>query len=132
MTSQVVSTITEGIRVNVRTVYVREESAPQYQYFVFAYEVEIINESPFSVQLLSREWLITDGIGEKKTVKGDGVIGKQPFIAPGESYKYVSGTQFNTTVGKMCGHYIMEKQVDRSQLRVMIPPFIMVVPFANN
>ncbi|MEZ4777009.1 MAG: Co2+/Mg2+ efflux protein ApaG [Bacteroidia bacterium] len=132
MTSHVVSTVTEGIRVNVRTAYVREESSPKHQYFVFAYEVEIINESAYSVQLLSREWLITDGFGEKRTVKGEGVIGKQPVILPGETYKYVSGSHFYTAIGRMSGHYIMERQVDHSFIQVMIPPFTMIVPFVNN
>lgn len=132
MSSQVVSTVTEGIRVNVRTAYVRNETSHKERLYIFAYEIEIINESASSVQLLSREWLITDGRGGKKIVKGDGVVGKQPVILPGETYKYVSGSSFETTIGRMTGHYIMERQADHSLIKVMIPPFTMIIPFTNN
>ena len=132
MASQIVSTITEGIRVNVRTAYVKDESSPKHQYFVFAYEIEIINESLYKVQLLSREWHITDGYGFKRMVKGEGVIGKKPVISPGETHQYVSGSHFKTPIGKMNGHYIMEREIDGQLIKVNIPPFTMIVPFLDN
>jgi ApaG protein len=126
------SKLTKGIRINVRSAYIKEESAPERRSFVFAYQVEIVNESRETVQLLSREWYITDGLGKQRTVTGDGVIGKQPMIPPGESYKYVSGSQFRTPIGKMEGHYLMKNLSDGSMLKVDIPAFLLVVPSIYN
>ena len=132
MTSDLSSQITEGIRVTVRTSYVQDESSPKHLYFVFAYKVEITNESPYSVQLLEREWNIVDGVGERRFVQGEGVIGKQPVIEPGQTHRYISGCHFPTPIGKMSGFYIMERQIDKSRFRVEIPPFVMLVPFLEN
>lgn len=132
MASQLSSKITEGIRVTVRTAYMEDESSPQHQYFVFAYQVEIANESLYSVQLMSREWRIVDGAGQKRLVEGDGVIGKQPVIKPGSSHTYISGCHFATPIGKMSGYYRMERQLDREPLQVEIPPFVMMVPHLEN
>lgn len=130
--SDLPSLITEGIRVSVRTTYSKGNSSPDHQHFVFTYQVEITNESSVGVQLISREWHITDGYGDKRVVKGDGVIGKQPLIAPGETYRYVSGCHFQTMVGHMSGHYNMLRQIDQTFLKVKIPPFTMLVPHLNN
>lgn len=132
MSSNLSSQVTEGIRVTVRTAYVEEDSCPKHDYYVFAYQVEIYNESPYHVQLVSREWHITDGLGLKRVVKGEGVVGKQPHLAPGETYRYVSGSHFQTTVGKMEGYYHMIRKIGGSKLKVEIPPFIMCVPHVNN
>ncbi|MEM7372493.1 MAG: Co2+/Mg2+ efflux protein ApaG [Bacteroidota bacterium] len=132
MTSDLSSQITEGIRVTVRTKYVQDESSPKHLYFVFAYQVEIINESPYSVQLLERQWNIVDGVGGKRLVQGEGVIGKKPILEPGQSHRYVSGCHFPTAIGKMSGHYLMERQVDNSTFKVEIPPFVMMVPYMEN
>ena len=132
MSSNLSSRVTEGIRVNVRTVYVQDESSPKHHYYVFAYQIEIINESDYTVQLRSREWHITDGNGHKRLVQGEGVVGKQPLIAPGESHSYVSGCHFNTPIGRMQGSYLMERQMDGLHFQVEIPPFTMVVPHLQN
>ncbi|MEL6673759.1 MAG: Co2+/Mg2+ efflux protein ApaG [Bacteroidota bacterium] len=132
MPTNLSSQVTEGIRVNVRTAYIQDESSPKHRYYVFAYQVEIINESQYSVQLLRREWRITDGVGKKRKVEGEGVVGKQPHIAPGETYRYVSGSQFNTPVGKMSGYYFMQRTADQVEVAVEIPPFTMVAPALNN
>lgn len=132
MASNLSSKVTEGIRINVRTTYVRDESSPKHRYYVFAYQVEIINESAFHVKLMDREWHIINGFGEKRIVKGEGVVGKQPLIAPGSSYKYVSGSHFPSTVGKMFGSYYMKKLIDNSVFKVDIPPFVMTAPHIAN
>lgn len=132
MSSNLSSQVTEGIRVNVRTVYVPDESSPKHHYYVFAYQVEIINESAYTVQLRSREWFITDGYGHKRHVEGAGVVGKQPFIAPGELHRYVSGCHFNTPIGRMEGYYLMERQMDYLTFPVEIPPFTLTVPHLQN
>lgn len=132
MESNLSSRVTEGIRVNVRSAYIRDESSPSHQYFVFAYQVEIINESDAVVQLMSREWHITDGVGVQRVVKGEGVVGKKPIIRPGQTYKYVSGSHFNTNIGKMSGYYRMVRVEDGTELAVDIPAFVMIVPYLNN
>ncbi|MEO0470713.1 MAG: Co2+/Mg2+ efflux protein ApaG [Bacteroidota bacterium] len=132
MASQTSSRLTNGIRVNVRSAYIRDESSPKHQYFVFAYQIEIINESDYRVQLLSREWHITDGYGQKQIVRGEGVVGKQPILQPGQSHKYVSGSHFQTPIGRMHGHYIMQRQLDDATFSVDIPAFIMEVPHLSN
>ena len=132
MSSNLSSKITEGIRVNVRSAYARDESSPTHQYYMFVYQVEIVNESDYNVQLLSREWHITDAYGVKRTVKGEGVVGKTPIIPPGESHRYVSGSHFQSPIGKMQGYYNMIRKEDGANLRVEIPPFVMTVPYLNN
>jgi len=132
MASNLSSKVTEGIRVNVRSAYVKDESSPQHHYYVFAYQVEIINESSYEVQLLSRTWHIVDGRGSNRVVEGDGVVGKQPFIEPGGKHTYVSGSHFQTPIGKMYGTYTMQRQIDGSLIEVQIPPFVMTVPYLNN
>jgi ApaG protein len=132
MNSNLSSKVTEGIRVNVRTVYVRDESSPRHQYYMFAYQVEIINESDFGVQLISREWNITDAYGVKRTVKGHGVVGKTPNIKPGERHRYVSGCHFQSPIGKMQGYYNMIREEDGASLKIEIPPFVMMVPYLKN
>ena len=128
MFSGLSSKTTEGIKVNVATTYLREESSPKHSHYVFAYKVEIINESPYSVRLNSRKWVITDALGKKRIVEGEGVVGKQPILEPGESHEYISGCNFPTPAGKMSGHYLMERIVDGSVIRVKIPSFTMVLP----
>ena len=118
--------------MSVRSAYMKDESSPKHHYYVFAYQVEIINESGYEVQLLSREWSIVDGIGSERRVEGDGVVGKQPLIAPGQQHTYVSGSHFQTPIGKMSGCYIMRRQLDGAHLRVQIPPFVLMVPYLNN
>ncbi len=123
---------TEGIKINVRTAYISEESYPRNHYYVFAYQVEIINESLYEVQLITRKWHIIDGIGSERVVEGEGVVGRQPVIRPGETHRYISGAHFQTHIGKMFGTYTMVRQIDQASFEVEIPPFIMTVPFINN
>lgn len=132
MFSEITSTVTEGVRVSVRTAYVKEQSSPHLDHFVFAYKVQIVNESPYRVQLLRRKWIITDGIGRKRSVSGEGVIGKQPVLEPGESHEYISGCDFQTPIGQMRGYYYMERAMDDEEIKVKIPRFTMVVPYLLN
>ena len=132
MPSNSFSKVTRDIRVVVQTAYIPDESSPRHQHYVFAYQIEITNSSSHTVQLLTREWHILDGLGEKRLVQGDGVIGKQPVLAPGKTHQYVSGCHFSTPVGKMSGFYMMEIKEDQSRIKVDIPPFVMVAPYLNN
>lgn len=132
MFSETVSTVTNGVRVSVRTTYLKEESSPLHDHYVFAYQVRIYNESPYRIKLMRRKWFITDGLGRKRMVSGEGVIGKQPELAPGEMHEYVSGCNFETPIGKMEGYYSMLRTADQSDFKVRIPSFTMVLPFSLN
>lgn len=131
MFSEPSSKITEGVRVAVRTAWLEERSSFANGHFVFAYKVQIYNESPQQVQLLRRKWIITDAVGRVRVVSGDGVIGEQPVLLPGESHEYISGCDFQTPIGHMTGYYYMVRP-DGSSLRVRIPDFTMSVPHLLN
>ncbi len=123
---------TEGIKVSVITEYQPEYSHPYQQHYVFTYRILIENNSSNTIQLLRRYWVIYDSNGTVREVEGDGVIGQQPVLEPGEKHEYVSGCNLKTSIGKMFGHYTMEKVVDGKQFRVQIPEFTMIVPYVLN
>ena len=118
---------TKNICIEVVPTYVREQSDPgQGQYF-FSYRVRIRNEGPERVQLLSRHWIITDGFGKIEEVVGEGVIGQQPTLKPGDAFEYESFCPLATPTGSMLGTYTM---VDSPGVRwnVEIPLFILAEP----
>jgi ApaG protein len=96
---------TRSIKVTVRPIYLDDQSSPDENHFVWAYRVLIENLGGETVQLRSRHWRITDGIGRRQEVKGAGVIGEQPVLAPGQSFEYQSGTPLSTPSGIMDGTY---------------------------
>jgi ApaG protein len=116
----------------VETEYQPDYSSPRQYHFVFTYKVTIENNSNYSIQLLKRHWFIHDAAYSIREVEGDGVVGVQPVIEPGESHQYVSGCNLKSGLGKMFGTYLMEKVVDGSHFEVSIPEFHMVVPFKLN
>lgn len=122
---------TRGIRVQARSFYVPERSVPQDHYFFFAYLIKISNLGERSAQLLSREWLITDGNGETQRVEGPGVVGEQPLLGPGESFEYTSFCPLPTAVGAMEGSYTM-LDAEREAFAVEIAPFTLAVPGSLN
>lgn len=124
--------ITKGIRVTVDTEYQQEYSNPVQKHYVFTYQITIENLSDKTIQLLSRHWDITDITFPKREVEGEGVVGKQPILEPGQMHQYVSGCNLNSGFGKMEGYYIMERLVDGKRFKVKIPKFEMVVPFKLN
>ena len=127
-----VSEITQGIHVSVDTLYQQELSHPAREHFVFTYRIKIENRSAVTMQLLRRRWQIYDGTGLCRTVEGDGVLGLQPVLEPGEVHEYVSGCNLRTTIGKMMGTYEMIRLVDQKEVLVSIPEFTMVAPFRLN
>ena len=124
--------VTYGIEISVQTRYYAAQSDPQRSHYFFVYDITITNKSELTVKLLSRHWDITDGLGERREVDGDGVVGENPVINPGESFSYNSGCDFRTEIGKMSGYYTMQREVDDSQFNVIIPEFIMVLPAKLN
>ncbi|MBM3413354.1 MAG: Co2+/Mg2+ efflux protein ApaG [Bacteroidetes bacterium] len=126
------SMITEGVQVSVETFYQEDYSNPLQGEYMFAYRVEIENYNSFPVQLHRRHWFIFDSNATRREVEGEGVVGVQPVILPGEIYRYVSGCNLNTEMGRMVGTYQMENLDTREQFTVQIPAFEMIVPFKNN
>jgi ApaG protein len=124
--------ITNGVKVSVMTEYLPDYSSPIQQHFVFTYRISIENCSEYTVQLLRRHWFIHDANNTVREVEGEGVVGQQPVLEPGESHEYVSGCNLKSGLGKMYGYYTMERVVDGKQLKVNIPEFTMVVPFKLN
>lgn len=98
------------IKVTVETFFVENQSEPEKDKYVFAYTITIKNHSLCAAKLVSRYWLITDANGKETEVKGEGVVGEMPTIAPGESYTYTSGAVLDTPVGTMQGHYVMRSE----------------------
>ena len=116
-----------NIKIDVEPNYIAEQSDPQNDNYVFSYTVTIKNDGDIPAKLLTRHWIITDGDGQVQEVKGDGVIGEQPHIRPGEGFKYTSGTFMNTPVGTMSGSYQMIAD-DGVHFDADIPSFTLSVP----
>jgi ApaG protein len=115
------------ISIQVRTVYIPEQSDPGADRYVFAYTVTIANEGTASAQLISRHWVITDAENQVQEVRGLGVVGEQPFLRPGESFEYTSGTSLGTPVGTMRGSYQMVSE-DGQKFEAEIPEFTLSMP----
>jgi ApaG protein len=115
------------IQVNVRTAYIPEQSDPGSDRYVFAYTVTIANEGTASAQLISRHWVITDAENQVQEVRGLGVVGEQPFLRPGESFEYTSGTSLGTPVGTMKGSYQMVAE-DGQKFEAEIGEFTLSMP----
>ncbi|MEY4539920.1 MAG: hypothetical protein RLZZ306_1677 [Bacteroidota bacterium] len=127
-----VSSITNGVKISVQTEFQPEYSNPFQAHFVFSYHVRIQNESDFTVRLLRRHWYIYDGNGQVREVEGEGVVGQQPTLEPGQSYEYSSGCNLDTSMGKMAGTYKMERIYDGKKFNVIIPDFNLIAPFRMN
>lgn len=123
---------TSGIQVSVDIQYNAQHSHPIASHYFFAYSITIKNVSDDTVQLKKRHWFICDSNGTKSEVEGDGVVGQQPILTPGQSHNYVSGCNLLSDMGKMGGIYIMERQTDGELFNVTIPEFMMVVPHKFN
>jgi ApaG protein len=127
-----VSKISEGITISVETFYQPEYSNPVNSEYMFAYRITIENNNAYPVKLLRRHWHIYDSNGSQREVEGEGVIGVQPQINPGENYQYISGCNLRTEMGKMYGTYEMENINSKKLFKVTIPAFEMTVPFKMN
>jgi ApaG protein len=115
------------IQVEVKPAYVAGQSDPGNNHYVFSYTVTIRNKGDQPAKLLARHWIITDGDGQVQEVKGEGVIGEQPYLKPGEDFQYTSGTFMSTPVGTMQGSYQMVTD-DGEKFDAEIPSFTLSVP----
>jgi ApaG protein len=113
--------------VQVQSVYIESQSAPELERYVFAYTVTIRNLGRTPVQLLGRYWLITNGNGRETEVQGEGIVGVQPHIDAGDEYQYTSGAVLETPLGTMQGHYEMI-DAKGNAFRIAIPVFRLAVP----
>ncbi len=127
-----VSKVTDGVKVTVLTEYQPDYSNPGQDHYVFTYKILIENHSEHTVKLLRRHWLIYDANGTVREVEGEGVVGLQPILEPGDLHEYVSGCNLRTDIGKMAGTYLMERILDGRQFRVIIPAFSLIVPYRLN
>ncbi|AIA54217.1 Co2+/Mg2+ efflux protein ApaG [Acidithiobacillus caldus] len=114
------------IQIAVETRYIPEQSDPDAQHYVFAYQITIDNLGPETAQLLDRHWVITDAEGRVQEVKGPGVVGEQPTLKPGERFRYTSGTVLPTAVGSMHGSYGWVS-ASGERFESPIPPFRLAV-----
>jgi len=115
------------IKVDVETNYVEDQSDPRERRYVFAYTITIRNEGEVPARLLTRHWIITDANGKVQEVRGDGVVGEQPYLKPGQGFRYSSGAVLETPVGAMQGTYQMVSD-DGQHFDAPILPFRLAIP----
>ena len=115
------------IDVEVETHYIEEQSLPDEERYVFAYTITIRNNGSLPAKLLNRHWVITDGDGKTQEVRGEGVVGEQPHIGPGDYFRYTSGTVLDTPVGTMQGSYQLVAD-DGKEFEAIIPVFTLSLP----
>ena len=123
--------LTDGIRVTVASRYLAEQSVPRLHRYVWAYTVRIENESAAPAKLVSRHWIIEDQNGKLEEVRGPGVVGEQPLLAPGESFRYTSGCVLEAPRGSMRGSYQMVRD-DGTELDAEIGRFTLELPSSLN
>ena len=125
------SVLTEGIRVSVDSQYRPDQSSPSAGRFLYTYTVRIANEGNAGAKLVARHWIITDANGAREEVVGEGVVGRQPLLRPGEEFEYTSFCILKTPHGSMEGTYRMVRD-DGSAFEATIAPFSLVVPSTLN
>ena len=119
---------TRSIRVSVEPTFLDDQSSPTDDHYVWAYQVKIENDGSETVQLVNRHWCITDARGRMQEVQGEGVVGEQPTLQPGQAFEYTSGTPLDTPSGIMAGSYEMEN-TDGERFEIEIPAFSLDSPY---
>ncbi len=123
--------VTQNIKISVKTKFVEDQSNPNEDYYLWAYRITIENQGDETVQLVSRHWKITDGLGRLQEVKGKGVVGEQPVLSPGEEYSYASASPLTTPSGFMRGSYLMRRD-NGTGFQAIVPGFSLDSPYAKN
>jgi ApaG protein len=123
---------TQGIKISVEPFYLPKESLPVQQRYVHAYRISIENRSSQTVQLLRRHWFILESNGILREVEGEGVVGMQPILQPGEKHQYTSWCPMMTDIGKMYGTFQMQDLVTSHFFEVAVPEFKLIPPFKEN
>lgn len=130
-----VSLTTQEVTVSAESAFQRQFSEPAKRQYVYAYLIRIDNNGPRAVQLLSRAWEVIDATGDRRLVEGEGVVGQQPIIQPGQSHEYTSWVQFETPIGAMRGSYIMKRTDQQGHpelFQVEVPKFLHLAPEVLN
>jgi ApaG protein len=120
--------ITEGVKISVSTQFRPDLSDLIHNRLFFNYRVEIKNKSDFKIQLLHRDWYIFDSLEESSFVSGEGVVGEQPILTPGQQYAYISGCELNSEIGNMRGFYTFKNLDNGDLFQVQIPQFDLIYP----
>ncbi|MBP9185959.1 MAG: Co2+/Mg2+ efflux protein ApaG [Bacteroidia bacterium] len=121
--------ITNDVKITVEVAYQDKQHNEEH---VFAYRITIHNRGDYTIKLLRRHWFINDINVAKNEIEGEGVVGVQPTLEPGEKHQYVSGCAIQSDMGLMYGTYLMERQLDGKKFKVAIPKFNLIAPFRNN
>ena len=121
------SNVPHKISIEVETSYLEEQSEPRERRYVFSYTITIRNEGEVPAKLLTRHWVITDANGRSQEMRGDGVVGEQPYLKPGQGFRYSSGAVLETPVGAMQGSYQMVAD-DGATFDATIPAFRLAIP----
>lgn len=124
--------ITSGVEVRVETTFQPEHSNVTENEYFFAYQITLFNHNPFTVQLISRRWKITDTNFEIRHIEGEGVVGRQPVLYTADTFQYVSGCSLQTPIGKMEGVYLFENKQNGEVFEVTIPAFKLIAPVILN
>lgn len=127
-----ITAITNDIKISVEVEFQQKQPNGLVMENIFAYRISIENNSEYTVKLLRRHWFIVDAGFPKREVQGEGVVGLQPVIEPGQSHQYVSGSNIKSDFGRMNGYYILERLVDGREMKVTIPAFNLVLPYRLN
>ncbi|NJC28001.1 Co2+/Mg2+ efflux protein ApaG [Neolewinella antarctica] len=130
-----VTLTTNEVKVSAESTFQRQYSEPTNGQYVFSYRIQIENNSARPIRLLARRWEVISATGERRLVEGEGVVGQQPTILPGQSHEYTSWVQFETRIGFMQGNYIMSREDRRGRevlFEVTVPKFAHVAPEALN
>lgn len=124
--------IASQVQIDIKTRFDRSVILKDETQFVFSYKIRISNNSKRDIQLISRSWLILNACNDKKTVKGQGVVGKQPILEPGQSFTYSSWCPLNTVLGKMKGYYTFKDLATAQMFKVDVPDFVFQADFVNS
>jgi ApaG protein len=127
-----VQQVTAGVKVMVETFYQPGHSNPVNSEYLFSYRITIENLTEHPLKLLSRHWHILDSVGTHREVEGEGVVGQQPVIMPGNSYEYTSAANLQSDIGKMYGSYVFANLINKKKVTVSIPEFQLLVPAKMN
>ena len=126
------SLVTHGIQISVQPEYNLQHSKPEVEQHIFVYYITIENVGNSTMQLLRRHWEIQEFLGPIRVVDGEGVIGEQPILRPGEKHTYNSFTDLRTNIGRMYGHYTFKNLATNELVEVEIPEFQLITPYKSN
>lgn len=124
--------LTCGVKISVESLFRKDLSNVENNMYFFNYRIVIENMNSYDVQLISRYWFIFDSLNPAKEVSGDGVVGEQPLLKPGEKHVYVSGSDLHSEVGYMRGYYVFERPENKERFKVAVPKFNLIAKMKLN